>query len=126
MKKKSYLPSQDEQGRREILAVHCRSINLGRSEDEVRAVIEYVATLTPGSSGAELAALVNEATIRAVRRSRSAGMPGSSSSASFGVPQVLARDFTDAINTSNEARGKAPGGAVGQILKDAITGMGNK
>ena len=87
MKKKSYLPSQDEQGRREILAVHCRSINLGRSEDEVRAVIEYVATLTPGSSGAELAALVNEATIRAVRRSRSAGMPAKSTGiTTFGEP----------------------------------------
>ena len=97
------------------MEVHCRRINLGNDPDAAAAVIGFVASLTPNTSGAELAALVNEAVIRAVRRTSAGGAVVSS------PPVVLARDFTDAINTSNEARGKTPGGPVGQMLKDFMS-----
>jgi cell division protease FtsH len=55
------LPTQDE--RAEILAVHCRDKRLGDDVD-----LHVVARGTPGMSGAELANLVNEAALSAVRR----------------------------------------------------------
>merc|ERR1712107_71621 len=54
----------DEQGRVDILRVHTRKVNLSSSVD-----LRAVATATPQFSGAELAALVNEAAIRSVSRS---------------------------------------------------------
>ncbi len=55
------LPTQGE--RAQILAVHCRDKRLGTAVD-----LDVVARGTPGMSGAELANLVNEAALAAVRR----------------------------------------------------------
>src|SRR6202022_501539 len=57
------LPNQAE--RRAILAVHARDKKLGPDAD-----LDVVARGTPGFSGADLANLVNEAAINAVRESR--------------------------------------------------------
>src|SRR5579875_3578511 len=55
------LPDLDE--RRPILEVHCRDKRIGPDVD-----LELVARGTPGMSGADLANLVNEAALHAVRR----------------------------------------------------------
>jgi len=57
------LPNQKE--RAAILAVHCRDKRLGDDVD-----LDAIARATPGFSGAELANLVNEAAIAAVRAGR--------------------------------------------------------
>lgn len=56
----------DRSGREGVLGVHARKLPISPSLD-----LSRVALLTPGMSGAELAALVNEAAIRAVRRGSS-------------------------------------------------------
>jgi cell division protease FtsH len=67
----------DQFGRREILRVHARKVRLAPDAD-----LEAVARATPGMTGAELANLVNEAALLAVRRGRA---------------QVGAADFADAL-----------------------------
>lgn len=57
------IPLPDEAGRTAILRVHARKLKL---DQDVR--LQLVAASTPMLSGAELAALTNEAAIRAVRR----------------------------------------------------------
>ena len=54
----------DRAGREAILRVHARKVPLAKDVDLAR-----VAQLTPNMAGADLASLVNEAAIRAVRRS---------------------------------------------------------
>jgi cell division protease FtsH len=68
------LPTQSE--RHEILEVHCKDKRIGPDVD-----LDVVARGTPGMSGADLANLVNEAALFAVRR---------------GADKVAARDFEDA------------------------------
>ncbi|HYH51076.1 MAG TPA: ATP-dependent zinc metalloprotease FtsH, partial [Acidimicrobiia bacterium] len=68
------LPTQTE--RREILDVHCKDKRMGSDVDR-----DVIARGTPGMSGADLANLVNEAALFAVRR---------------GADKVAARDFEDA------------------------------
>jgi cell division protease FtsH len=68
------LPTQSE--RRDILEVHCKDKRIGPDVD-----LEVIARGTPGMSGADLANLVNEAALFAVRR---------------GAEKVAARDFEDA------------------------------
>jgi cell division protease FtsH len=68
------LPTQTE--RLAILQVHCKDKRIGPDVD-----LDVVARGTPGMSGADLANLVNEAALFAVRR---------------GVDKVAARDFEDA------------------------------
>jgi len=68
------LPTQSE--RREILEVHCKDKRIGPDVDQ-----DVLARGTPGMSGADLANLVNEAALFAVRR---------------GADKVAARDFEDA------------------------------
>src|SRR5688572_7768941 len=68
------LPTQSE--RREILDVHCKDKRMGPDVDP-----DVIARGTPGMSGADLANLVNEAALFAVRR---------------GADKVAARDFEDA------------------------------
>jgi cell division protease FtsH len=68
------LPTQSE--RREILEVHCKDKRIGPDVD-----LDVLARGTPGMSGADLANLVNEAALFAVRR---------------GADKVAARDFEDA------------------------------
>lgn len=53
----------DQVGRREILRVHTRKVSLAPDAD-----LEQLARATPGMTGAELANLVNEAALLAVRR----------------------------------------------------------
>jgi cell division protease FtsH len=52
----------DIQGREAILKVHARTVKLGKEVD-----LRHIASLTPGSSGADLANLVNEAALLAAR-----------------------------------------------------------
>jgi cell division protease FtsH len=68
------LPTQSE--RREILDVHCKDKRIGPDVD-----LDVLSRGTPGMSGADLANLVNEAALYAVRR---------------GADKVAARDFEDA------------------------------
>lgn len=91
---------QDEAGRAAILRVHCRKLTLGPDVD-----LNVVAQITPSASGAELAAVVNEAAIRAVRR---------------GGEFVIQQDFTDAVRMFRDARGGEIGASVGKIIKDAF------
>jgi cell division protease FtsH len=67
----------DKKGRIDILNVHLRKSQLGKD-----VVPEQIAALTPGFSGADLANLVNEATLLATRRRADA---------------VAMQDFTNAI-----------------------------
>jgi cell division protease FtsH len=67
----------DRNGRVEILKIHTRSVPLADDVD-----LERIAASTPGSTGADLALLVNEAALFAARRNHT---------------RVEQRDFTDAI-----------------------------
>ncbi len=67
----------DLKGRADILKVHARKVNLDASVD-----LEKVARGTPGFTGADLANIVNEAALRAVRAGRD---------------RILPKDFDDAI-----------------------------
>jgi cell division protease FtsH len=61
----------DKQGREEILKVHLRGITVTKDLD-----VERLAAMTPGMVGADLANLVNEAALLAVRRDKKeVGMP---------------------------------------------------
>jgi cell division protease FtsH len=63
--RKIEVPNPDRRGREEILAVHGRGKPLDDGVD-----LTSVARRTPGFSGAQLAAVVNEAALEAVRRDR--------------------------------------------------------
>jgi len=80
------LPS--ERGRAAILRVHTRKLQLAPSVS-----LAAIAEATPAYSGAELAALANEAAIRAVRRSSS---------------ELTQADFLAAIETFNSSRRRLP------------------
>ena len=67
----------DRKGRVEILKIHTRNVPLGPDVD-----LEQLAASIPGSTGADIALLVNEAALFAARRDHTA---------------VEQRDFTDAI-----------------------------
>lgn len=67
----------DQVGRKEILSVHAKKISLGPDAD-----LEHISRITPGMTGAELANLINEAALLAVRR---------------GHTKVGAQDLTDAL-----------------------------
>jgi len=61
----------DKKGREEILKIHLKNIKAHKDLD-----FEKLAGMTPGMSGADLANLVNEATLLAVRRKKKkVGMP---------------------------------------------------
>ena len=55
----------DKQGRIDILKVHCRKVQLAESVN-----LDAIALATSGASGADLANIVNEAALRAVRMNR--------------------------------------------------------
>ncbi len=55
----------DKKGREEIIRVHLRNVKAGPDVD-----LEKIAAMTPGMVGADLANLVNEAALLAVRRGR--------------------------------------------------------
>lgn len=54
-----------EEGRRQILNIHTRGVTLGEDAD-----LDRLAKITPGFSGADLANVVNEAALLAVRHNR--------------------------------------------------------
>jgi cell division protease FtsH len=61
----------DKKGREEILKVHLKNIKVSEDVD-----LSVLAGMTPGMSGADLANLINEAALLAVRRNKKkAGMP---------------------------------------------------
>jgi cell division protease FtsH len=68
----------DVKGREAILRLHARSVKLAADVD-----LKVVAARTTGFAGADLASLVNEATLLAARRDR---------------PEVTASDFEEAID----------------------------
>jgi cell division protease FtsH len=70
----------DVRGREAILRLHARSVKLGPDVD-----LKVVAARTAGFAGADLANLVNEATLLAARKDRS---------------EVLMADFEEAISVS--------------------------
>ena len=78
----------DAQGRFQILKVHTRKLQLGPGVD-----LRSIADLTPQYSGAELAALANEAAIRSVRRSSS---------------ELTQGDFVNAVSAFPLPRRKVP------------------
>jgi cell division protease FtsH len=57
----------DQAGRLAILKVHAKKVAIGTDAD-----LEHISRITPGMTGAELANLINEAALLAVRRRRSA------------------------------------------------------
>ena len=59
------VPNPDLVGREKILKIHMRKVKVGKDVD-----VRVLARGTPGFSGADLANLVNEAALLAVRRSR--------------------------------------------------------
>ncbi|KAF7136423.1 hypothetical protein RHSIM_Rhsim08G0080800 [Rhododendron simsii] len=65
LSRKVYVGEPDEEGRRKILAVHLRVVPL---EEDSDLICSLVASLTPGFVGADLANIVNEATLLAARR----------------------------------------------------------
>jgi cell division protease FtsH len=71
------VPPPDKAGRRQILAVHTRSLPLGEDVD-----LDRLASSTPGMVGADLANLANEAALLAARRNHE---------------RVMEADFTDAL-----------------------------
>ena len=56
-------PLPDKGGREAILNVHCKKLNVSGDVD-----LERIAKLTPGTSGADLCTITNEAAIRTARR----------------------------------------------------------
>jgi len=54
----------DLKGREDILAVHAKKVKMGDVE------LKRIATITPGAAGADLANMINEAALRAVRMGR--------------------------------------------------------
>ncbi len=78
-------PLPDKVGREAILRVHCKKLQVSSDVN-----LEDVARLTSGCCGADLAALVNEAAIRAARRQD---------------VQVNANDFSDALRSFYSGRG---------------------
>ncbi len=57
----------DRKGRRDILSLHVKSVTLANDVD-----LEKIAAMTPGMAGADLANVINEAALLAVRREREA------------------------------------------------------
>ena len=57
------VPAPDEEGRRAVLAIHTQNTPMGEDVS-----LDEIATLTEGYSGADLTALVRDATMRAVER----------------------------------------------------------
>lgn len=79
LERKIHVPLPDLKGRERILAVHGKGKPLGADAD-----LDAIARQTVGMSGAELAFVVNEACMRAVR---------------LGHDEVTSADLHDAVNT---------------------------
>lgn len=88
-------PLPDKAGRAAILAVHTRKLRLAPDVS-----LEKIARLTPGTCGADLSALCNEAAIRTVRRKGDA---------------ISAEDFDSALNSFYAGRGMPIAGLAEQL-----------
>lgn len=89
-------PLPDKEGRRAILAVHAKRLQLDRDVD-----LERLARITPGTCGADLAAIANEAAIRTARR---------------GGGLVSEEDFEDAVRSFFAGRGVSMSGLAESML----------
>lgn len=96
-------PLPDKTGRLAILKVHTKSLRL-----DAEVNLDKVARLTPGLCGADLAAIANEAAIRAVRRA------GNS---------INAEDFDNALATFYAGRG-TPLAGLAEQLPSWLKGLG--
>ncbi|EFJ14507.1 hypothetical protein SELMODRAFT_180926 [Selaginella moellendorffii] len=67
--RKVFVREPDLDGRRQVLAVHMRGVRVEGDPEELQ---RFVASITPGFVGADLANVVNEAALLAARRGQSA------------------------------------------------------
>jgi cell division protease FtsH len=96
-------PLPDKVGRQAILEVHTRKLRLNEDVN-----LERVARLCPGACGADLAALCNEAAIRAVRRQGT---------------NITAGDFDTALSAFYAGRG-LPLTSLAETIPSWIKGLG--
>jgi ATP-dependent Zn protease len=109
----------DEAGRLSTLRVHTRRLKLGPDVS-----LKRIAAATPSFSGAELAALTNEAAIRSVRRSvarmltedEQAEEAGMAVAVADGSNIVSMADFNSALVDFVSSRRKGVGGLLGKVL----------
>ena len=102
-------PLPSKVGREAILRVHAKKINMATDVD-----LEKIAKVTSGCCGADLAALVNEAAIRAARRRDT---------------EVNNADFEDALRSFFSARGIPLSGiaeAASNVLPSWLSGVAGK
>lgn len=91
------VPLPDRRGREQILRVHAQKVKVDSSVD-----VELVAKRTPGFSGAQLAAVVNEAALEAVRRDLAEVTSSCFDAAIAGVAMGRARE--SALVTEHDRR----------------------
>jgi cell division protease FtsH len=113
----------DARGRKEIFRVHLRGkpLDFDSSEAEREKVMETLAKLTPGFTGADIANLVNEAALLAARRDKT---KVSMSEFQESIERVIAgperksRVMTEAVRTRT-AYHEAGHAIVGEMLENA-------
>jgi len=98
-------PLPDKEGRKAILSVHTKRLNL----DAATIDLDRIAKITPGTCGADLAAIANEAAIRTARR---------------GATNVAGEDFEDAVRSFFAGRGVSMGALAESILPSWVSGTG--
>jgi len=96
-------PLPDKEGRKAILSVHTKRLNL----DAATVDLDRIAKITPGTCGADLAAIANEAAIRTARR---------------GATKVAGEDFEDAVKSFFAGRGVSMGALAESILPSWVSG----
>lgn len=99
-------PLPDKEGRKAILGVHTKRLTL---DDDVD--LDRIARITPGTCGADLASIANEAAIRTVRRSGLA---------------INADDFEDSVKSFFLGRGVSISGIAETMLPSWLGGQGGK
>jgi cell division protease FtsH len=97
-------PLPDQRGREAILAVHSNRLSLDETVD-----LKRVAMKTPGTCGADLCAICNEAAVRTARR---------------GGSRVSAEDFEQALNQFFSGRGGLSAAGIAEGLSDWIGKVG--
>jgi ATP-dependent 26S proteasome regulatory subunit len=102
----------DAAGREAILASHARRVRTDGSVDLAR-----VARATSGLAGADLANVVNEAALLAVRGSNGGGSNGGGSADSTGATHVTQQHFDAAVAKQLRYR---PGGSSAAAMAAAV------
>jgi cell division protease FtsH len=113
----------DARGRREIFRVHLRGkpLEFDTSEAEREKVLDTLAKLTPGFTGADIANLVNEAALLAARRDKTkVSMPEFQESIDRVIagPERKSRVMTEATRTRT-AYHEAGHAIVGELMDNA-------